>query len=66
MVLASVERDTPIEKLAEVADIIANVSSTHMISIAGILNSESEHLVKILEAQKKLETKTDELSKGIG
>lgn len=39
---------------------MADVSSNHTVSIAGIWNSKSG---KILEAQKRLETKIDELTK---
>lgn len=62
-VLASVGRDTPIEKMAEITDDVADVTSNHMMSIDGIRNSASDHLFQILETQKRLETKIDKLSR---
>lgn len=60
MVLALVGRDMALEKLAEIDDNIVDVTS-NMMSIVGIQNLESDHLAKVLEAQKCLETKIDEL-----
>lgn len=49
MILVSVGRDTPIDKLVEITDNIVYVTSTHMMSIVGIQNSELNHMDKILE-----------------
>lgn len=59
MALVLVGRDTPIE----ITNNIMVVTSTYMISIAGIQNLELDHLDKVLEAQKMLETKVDQLTR---
>lgn len=43
-VLVSVGRDTPIEKLAEIANNITDVTSSHMMSIASVIQNQIIYL----------------------
>ncbi|CAE1296072.1 unnamed protein product [Acanthosepion pharaonis] len=62
-VLAAVGEDAPVEKLAEIADNIADLTSGCTAPVSAVQTQEPDPLAKLLEGQRRLEAKMEDLER---
>lgn len=62
-VLAAVGEDAPVEKLAEIADNVADLTSGCTAPVSAVQTQEADPLAKLLEGQRRLEARMEDLER---